>query len=153
MTDATAAGAQVAVDSGNGKVKVVGIITAVIGVIMLIAGVFTWTTAQSQLDAQKITVADDAGAFAGEPVDGPFTAYSQATVINKHTLEITGGKTYAELARDDPARETAMTSAFLQASLFTSVIAFGVAALVGGLGIVMILIGLGFIWSAAPRRA
>ena len=67
MTDATAAGAQTAVDSGNGKVKVVGIITMVIGVIMLIAGIFTWTTASSQLEAQKITVADDAGAFAGEP--------------------------------------------------------------------------------------
>ena len=46
-----------------------------------------------------------------------------------------------------------MTSAFLQASLFTSVIAFGVAALVAGLGVVLLLIGLGFIWIASPRKA
>ena len=34
-----------------------------------------------------------------------------------------------------------MTASFLRASLFTSVVAFGVAALVVGLGIVFILLG------------
>ena len=34
------------------------------------------------------------------------------------------------------------TGAFLQASLFTSVVAFGVALLAAGLGIVLVLVGL-----------
>jgi hypothetical protein len=69
-------------------------------------------------------------------------AYCQAMVINKHTMSITGAKTYSELDRDDPNRATAMDSAFLQASLFTSVVAFGVAAMAFVLGIVLTLIGL-----------
>ena len=62
-------------------------------------------------------------------------------MIDKHTQAITGGKTYAELGQDDPLRTTAMDSAFLQASLFTSVVAFGLAAMAFVLGIVMTLIG------------
>jgi hypothetical protein len=58
-------------------------------------------------------------------------------------LEITEGLTYAELDRDDPVRQTAMNSAFLQASLFTSVLAFGVSAMASGMGVLFILIGLG----------
>ncbi len=59
-----------------------------------------------------------------------------------HALEGTGGKTYAELDREDPAREGVMTGSFLRASLFTSVVAFGVATMAFGLGIGLILIGL-----------
>ena len=75
-------------------------------------------------------------------MNGPISAYCQADIINDHTLGITGGKTYAELAQDDPNRAVAMDSAFLQASLFTSVVAFGVAGRRTVLGIVLVLIGL-----------
>jgi hypothetical protein len=64
-------------------------------------------------------------------------------VIDKHTLETTGGLTYAELDREDPLRQVAMTSAFLQSSLFTSVVSFGVAGMAILMGIVFVLIGLG----------
>ena len=74
-------------------------------------------------------------------MSGPLTAYAEAEVINKHALEATGGKTYAELDREDPERTTAMQASFLRASLFTSVVAFGVAALATVLGIVLVLIG------------
>ena len=53
------------------------------------------------------------------------------------------GKTYAELDREDPLREVAMNSSFLQASLFTSVLAFGVAAMAVAVGLLFVLIGLG----------
>ena len=49
--------------------------------------------------------------------------------------------TYAELAQDDPVRDTMMNASFLRASLFTSVVAFGICALVIGLGIVLGVIG------------
>jgi hypothetical protein len=66
-------------------------------------------------------------------------------VIKKHALEAGGGLTYAELDREDPARETVMDASFLRASLFTSVVAFGVATLLVGLGLLVMLIGLGML--------
>ena len=122
-------------------VRVVGIILAVLGVVFLVAGIATYATVSSKLADQKITVSDDADHFAGKEVKGPFTAYAQADVINKHALEIGSGKTYAELPQDDPNRDTVMTASFLQASLFTSVVAFGVAAFVAVMGVVLILLG------------
>ncbi len=119
----------------------VGIIVIVVGVIFAVAGVVTYFIVADQLAAENIKVSDDATYFAGQDVTGPFTAYSEAETINKHALEATGGKTYAELDREDPARTTAMQASFLRASLFTSVVAFGVAALAAVLGIMLILIG------------
>lgn len=114
----------------------------ILGVLLVVGGVGTWLVVSNTLVDQRITVSDD-GCLAGRTVRGPFTAYCQAKVIESHTLEATGGLTYAELDRDDPLRETALTSSFLQSSLFTSVVAFGVAAMAVGMGVLFVLIGLG----------
>ncbi len=45
--------------------------------------------------------------------------------------------------REDPLREVAMNASFLQSSLFTSVLAFGVAAMAVAVGLLFVLIGLG----------
>ncbi len=111
------------------------------GVILIVAGGVTWFVVRDQLANEKITVSDDADHFAGDDVDGPLTAFSQADTINHHALEASGGKTYAELAQDDPVRQTVMTASFLRASLFTSVVSFGVAAFAGGIGVLMLIIG------------
>jgi hypothetical protein len=121
--------------------KFASITAIVVGIIMAIAGVVTWVVVSTTLSDQKITVADDANCAAGDEVNGPISAYCQADIIDQHTLDITGGLTYAELDREDPNRATAMDSAFLQASLFTSVVAFGVAAMAFVVGIVLTLIG------------
>jgi hypothetical protein len=123
------------------SIKVLAILVIVGGAIMSVAGVFTWVVVTNQLSDEKIVVSDDADHFAGDDVDGPFTAYAQASVINKHALEASDGKTYAELAQDDPKRDTVMTASFLRASLFTSVVSFGVAFFAFGLGILLILVG------------
>ena len=122
--------------------KIASITAIVVGIVMAVAGVLTWVVVGNTLSDQKIAVSQDADCLAGDDVNGPFSAYCQAMVINKHTLGITGGKTYSELARDDPNRATAMDSAFLQASLFTSVVAFGVALMAFVVGVVLTLIGL-----------
>ena len=134
--------------SKSGKtVRILAVLVIVSGVMFIVAAVGSWIAVKAQLTPENITVPDDAGRFAGETVDSPFTAYEQANVINKHALAATGGKTYAELAQDDPIRQVAMTASFLRASLFTSVLAFGVSAMAGGLGITLIIIGvaLGFV--------
>lgn len=123
-------------------VGVIGLLSVIAGIVMIIAGGVTWGVVSSQLSAEDITVSDDASFLAGAHVSGPFSAYAQAEVINKHALEMSDGQTYAELPQDDERRATVMNASFLRASLFTSVVAFGVAALVIGLGIMFILIGI-----------
>lgn len=114
-------------------------------------------------------VTDEApGALAGKPVAGPFTAYAQANAINHHALEGANGRTYAQLGTDAKAlktklaaagatpediavdkgvkaladqRTSTMNGSFLRASLFTSVVSFGVSALVIGLGVLFALLG------------
>ena len=108
---------------------------------MVVAGVVTYYVVHRELSDEHIVVSDDAKRNAGEDVEGPFTAYSEAMVIKTHALEIGDGKTYAELPSDDPAREDVMNASFLRSSLFTSVVAFGVAALVVGLGFLFVLVG------------
>ena len=126
---------------GGGGARVIGLVTMIAGVIFAVAGVVAYVAVQQTLADQKIVVADDADAFAGKPVEGPFTAYAQAMVIGKHAKDIGNGKTYAELPQDDPNRDTVMTASFLQASLFTSVVAFGVAAMATVLGLLLVLLG------------
>ena len=130
---------------------IASITSIVVGIVMAIAGVVVWIVVSTTLEDQKITVSDDASCAAGDTVNGPISAYCQADIINHHALEATGGKTYAELDQDDPLRETAMTSSFLQASLFTSVVAFGVCLMAIALGIVLTLIGFA-LRTPAPAR-
>jgi hypothetical protein len=122
--------------------KIVAIIMIVAGAIMIVAGAVTYYQVQQELSDEKIVVSDDAENFAGEDVTGPLTAYAEAEVIKEHASGIADGKTYAELEQDDPRRDAVMNSSFLRASLFTSVLAFGVAFLVMGLGVLFILLGI-----------
>lgn len=137
--------------------KIVGVISLVAGLLLIVAGAVTYTMVSQQLSDENIIVPGDAAFLAGDKVDGPFSAYSQADIINKHALGASEGKTYAELgdlagaatdAGDEDLaeqyqgqRNTVMNASFLRASLFTSVLAFGVSALVIGLGIMFGLIG------------
>lgn len=122
--------------------KVTSIITIVLGSVFIVAGLATIGLVTVELDDENITIPDD-GCLGGWDVRGPFTAWCQADIIDKHALESTGGLTYAELDREDPLRDTAMNASFLRASLFTSIVAYGVAAMAIAMGIVFILIGLG----------
>jgi ABC-type Fe3+-siderophore transport system permease subunit len=117
------------------------LIAIVVGAIFVVAGGVTYNMVHNKLADERITVSADAPRFAGQAVAGPFTAYTEAMIIQKHALDATGGKTYAELDREDPLRAVAMNGSFLRASLFTSVVSFGVAALAAGLGVMFILLG------------
>ena len=124
-----------------GLVKAVGILGIIGGVLLIIVGIVAWIGVTSQLTAENITIPDDAAAFQGQQVTGPLTAYVQADIINKHALSASDGKTYAELPQDDPVRATVMQASFLRASLFTSVVAYGVALFAAGMGVLAIMFG------------
>lgn len=121
--------------------RIIALIAIIAGAVMIIGGGVTWGMVTSQLKAENITIPDDASMFPGKQVQGPLTAFAQADIINEHALEASEGKTYAELDGDDPVRATVMNGSFLRASLFTSVIAYGIAAFAIGLGALFVLIG------------
>lgn len=122
--------------------KTASVASILLGILLIAGGAATWVLVSSTLSDQQITTSSDA-CLPDRTVAGPFTAYCQAEVIEKHTLESTDGLYYAELDPEDPRRQTALTSSFLQASLFTSILAFGVAAMAAGMGVLFVLIGLG----------
>lgn len=176
------------------SVSIVAILSFVAGAVLIVAGGVVWGMISSQLKAEEITVSADADMFGGKPVAGPFTAFAQAEIINKHALAGAEGLTYAELgnkvnefkdaakaadttkseeiaaavakmdiatltelnaapevitnteaaAKAQGQRNTAMNGSFLRASLFTSVVAYGVSALVMGLGVMMLAFGFAF---------
>lgn len=115
----------------------------VLGVLLILGAATTWILVTNELNQEKITVAEDASCLKGDDVNGPFSAYCQAMIIEEHALNATGGLTYAEMDREDPLRQVAMNASFLRASLFTSVVAYGVAGMAALMGVVFILIGLG----------
>jgi len=162
---------------GSGTVKVLGILVLVGGVILVVAGAITWGAVASNLGKEQITVSADAAHFAGQHVDTPWEAWAQADAIEHHSLAASNGLTYAELGTAitaqqntlkaqgktaeeiaaDPSvtslqsqRSTVMTGSFLRSSLFTSVIAFGVAVFAFGVGILMILTGWAFLRLSRP---
>lgn len=101
---------------------------------------------------EHITVSKDAPneALQNKPVTDAATAEAQADAIWEHTMKATGGKTYAELKRDDPARTTAKDSALLRGLLMLSVMGFGVAELVVGVSVGFIVLGLLLLFVAVP---
>ena len=113
----------------------------VLGVIFIVVGVVAWIAVSIKLRAEGITVSEGAPFLEGWEVAGPLTAFAQADIINTHALAMTDGLTYAQLAQDDPMRATVMNASFLRASLFTSVISFGIALFAIGVGVVSILLG------------
>lgn len=127
------------------------------GPALLAAGAGGWAVITQQLKSQQIEVHPDSDKFAGRTVAGPVTAFAQANVIEQHALGIGGGRTFADISEEwmeatnagDTAkaeelagtRQMVMQANLLRASLFTSVLAYGVAALAGGMGLLTILVG------------
>ena len=121
--------------------KIIAIIGIVLGAVFVISGATTYTLVQQKLKAENISVSEDSPSYSGKPVAGPFTAYAEASMISTHALKATGGKTYAQLDKEDPLRVVAMNGSFLRASLFTSVVSFGLAAFVAGVVLMFMLFG------------
>lgn len=148
--------------------KIAGSLSLIIGILFIVTGMFTWGMISSQLKAERITVSGDAPMLANAPVKGPLSAYAQAEIINIHALKGANGLTYAELgaaaakAKDagdeelaaelNNQRTTAMNGSFLRASLFTSVLAYGVSLMAIGVGVVNILVGWALLALGKPAK-
>ncbi len=139
----------------------------IFGIVLVGAGLFMVREARAAqrdvrdtLAEERIVTVEDAD-IPLAAVTGPKEAKAQADAIRRHILTATGGKSYAELARDDPNRNTYLQSVTLRTALMESYMAFKVADLVMGVGLIVALLGgshivlglyLGFITMPATRR-
>lgn len=120
----------------------------VFGVVLVGSGLFMVSEARSAHDEVRDTLADEriiTSENAEIPlaaVTGPAEAKAQAEIIRVDALKASGGKTYAEMARDDPNRATYLNSVTLRTALMESYLAFKVSDLVLGMGLIVVLLGL-----------
>ena len=144
---------------------VLGLVFVAAGGYTVYRGVDAKHDVKRELVAQNITTTPDAS-IPNVQVNDAATAESMARIIDHHSLEASGGKTYSELGRyvaadgtdtndanaavkgadgkpvANPIRNTAFQASSLETSLWSSVLAFNVADLVVGLGVMVIVLGL-----------
>jgi hypothetical protein len=138
----------------------------IVGIAVSVVGFVGREYVQDQVSNEKIVGSDDmtpegikpgieeAGledvsapscSVAGEEVDTGKEAKCFADYMRIHTLEGTGGKTYAQLPQDSPQRDLWVTETALTTALYTSYFAENVALFAIIVGIVMLLVGIGFV--------
>lgn len=164
--------------------KTAGLVSLIMGILFALTGAVTWGVITAQLADENITTPGDAF-LPNTAVNNPLAALAQADIINKHALAGSDGKTYAELgalagkaraaaeeaekAGDNAKKEaelaqadeftkqrtTVMNGSFLRASLFTSVLAYGVSLFAIGVGLTLVVLGwaLNKVGSQAVARA
>ena len=138
----------------------------VLGIAVIVVGVVGRSYVQDQVQKEKIVGSDDmtpdateaaikeAGlenvsapscSVAGDDVETGKQAKCFADYMRIHTLEATGGKTYAEMPQDSPERDIWVTETALTTALYTSYFAENVALFAIIVGFVMLLVGIGFL--------
>lgn len=151
--------------------KAFPIFLMIIGLAFLVGGTYTVLRGfdareqvKDELLAQNIVTPEDAS-IPNVQVTNASTAQAMADIIDVHSREITGGRSYAELGRyltpdggdtsdetlalkndegqpvPNPVRDVALTASTLRTSLYTSVMAFNVSDLVIGLGLAIAVLG------------
>jgi len=139
----------------NSTLRCVGGLAVAVGSALLVAGAGAWLAVTKQLRDERITVPGNAPLLAGKRVQDPVTAYVEAIVIKSNAERGAGGRTFADISAalrevdggSDEAAElrkqsaALSTAASLRTSLMTSVLAYGVSALVGGLGAFFVIAG------------
>jgi putative Mn2+ efflux pump MntP len=142
-------------------------ILVLLGIAMIVVGFVGRSDVRDRLAQEKIVGTPDSS-IAGQQVDTGSEAQTFADTIRKHTLEATGGLSYAEMPRavfkdsgeavpedqvdqalasgkaiDNPERQIWITSTALSTALNTSFFAESVATFAIVVGIALILIGIG----------
>ena len=145
------------------------IILIIIGVAAIAVGVAGRDTVRSDLASEQIVGTPDS-TIPGQKVDTGSEAKAFAAVMRKHTLEATGGQTYAQMGRfldesgkptsdekaaaidaksgqpvANPARDIWISSTAFQSALNMAYFAENVALFVLVMGIALLLAGIGFL--------
>lgn len=113
------------------------------GVILIIGGLWGIYFTHKNITQEKIITPKDA-TIPEQPVRGPFTLKSQADIIRDHVLKTTGGKTYAEMPREDVNRDLWIIATTLITALNLGILTYVFSGLVFLLGCISICTGLIF---------
>jgi hypothetical protein len=145
------------------------IILILLGVGAMVAGVAGREKVRSDLAREQIVGTPDS-TIPGQKVDTGGEAQAFAVIMRKHTLEATGGQTYAQMGRfldesgkptsdesaaatdpksgqpvENPARNIWISSTAFQTALNTAYFAESVATFAIAFGAAMLLVGIGFL--------
>src|SRR5829696_4927779 len=145
------------------------IILIILGIVAMVAGVAGLEKVRIDAAGAQIVGTADC-AIPGEKVDTGGEAKAFAAVMRKHTLEATGGQTYAQMGRfldesgkptadeaaaakdpktgepvANPARDIWISSTAFQTALNTAYFAESVATFVIAMGGALLLVGIGFL--------
>ena len=145
------------------------IVLIAFGIAAVAIGIAGRDTVRSELAREQIIGTPDS-AIPGQKVDTGSEARDFAAVMRKHTLEATGGQTYAQMGRfldesgkptgdeaaaakdpktgqpvENPARNIWISSTAFQSALNTAYFAENVATFVIAVGGALLLVGIGFL--------
>ena len=135
----------------DGSTTALGRFVTVAGIVEILVGVAAWAVVSKRLADEKIVIPGSARWFPNRTVRDPLTAFEEAEVVRQIALKATGERTYGEMAEDDPMSRMALDASLIRSSLFTAILAFGMAATQVALGAVFVVIGEA-LTTARPRR-
>ena len=143
--------------------KILSVVIVIVGIALVGGGIWGICFTYEKIIQENIVTPKDA-TISEKPVRGPFTLFAQANVIRKHTLGITGGKTFAEMPREiakldekkqpvldvdgkpvmvaNTARDIWITATTLITALNLGLLTYMFSGIVVILGFVMILLGI-----------
>jgi hypothetical protein len=119
------------------------VLAIVVGIIMVLGGSWAALFTYRNVAQEKIVTPDDAS-IPNVPVRGFLTLKSQADIIREHTLKTTGGKTYAEMSRDNEQRPKWITATTLTTALHLGIITYLFSGLIILFGFISIWTGVVF---------
>ena len=79
--------------------KISSLLAIIVGIVLVLGGIFGITFIYKNVAQEKIITPADAS-ISDKSVRGPLTLKAQADIIRKHTLKMTGNKTFAEMPRE-----------------------------------------------------
>lgn len=125
----------------DGSTAVLGRFVTAAGIVEILVGAAVWAVVSRRLADERIVVPGSARWFPNRTVRDPLTAFEEAEVVRRITLKATGGRTYGEMTEDDPKARMALDASLIRSSLFTAILAFGMAATQVALGAVFVIVG------------
>jgi hypothetical protein len=134
----------------DGSMRLLGRCVTAAGIVEMFIGAAAWVVVSRRLADEKIVIPASARWLPNRTVRDPLTAFEEAETVRRITLKATGGRSYGEMAEDDPMARMALDASLIRSSLFTAILAFGMAAMQAALGVVFVAIGRA-LTAARPR--
>ena len=115
------------------------VLAIIVGLVLVVGGAWALNFTYKNVTQEDIVTPNDA-MIPSTSVRGPLTLMAQADIIRTHALKSTGGKTFAEMSREDPARDIWITATTLTTALNFGVMSYAFSAFT-------LLFGLNSIWT------